>query len=106
MNPTTRRDTCGTVQGYRAHQRNHEVRCTPCRTVWNERCKKYRPEPRPTSQVLIEEIEWLLKAHQGSHYILKAVGYTGRENTLRSRLEKHHRADLARRLLNMEDQAA
>lgn len=105
-NPTIHRDTCGTEKGYRAHQRNKEERCQPCRTAWNNRCKKYTPEPPPKAAEVIEEIEWLLKAHQGTHYILKAIGYTGREHSLKSRLEKHRRPDLARRLLNMEDQAA
>jgi len=105
-NPTVYRETCGTAAGYRAHTHRGEERCEPCKKAWTKNCDKYRRPTTPNSQVLIEEIEWLLKAHQGSHYILKAVGYTGREGTLRSRLEKHNRADLARRLLRMEDQAA
>lgn len=103
---TIHRDTCGTPAGYRAHTKHNEERCEPCKKAWTERCKQYRPQTRPSAQVLIEEIEWLLKAHQGQHYILKAIGYAGRESSLKSRLEKNHRTDLVHRLLNMEDQAA
>lgn len=104
--PAVHRDTCGTPAGYRAHTHRGEERCEPCKKAWTKNCEQYRRASTPRTQILIEEIEWLLKAHQGQHYILKAVGYVGRESTLRGRLEKHNRADLARRLLNMEDQAA
>jgi len=61
--PATHRDTCGTPAGYRAHRRRGEERCQPCLTAWNERCEKYRPESTPKIAEVIEEIEWLLKAH-------------------------------------------
>jgi len=105
-NPTVRREVCGTPAGYRAHRKRDEDRCQPCLTAWNDRCEKYRPEPTPKINEVIAEIEWMLSLNQGSGYILKAIGYTGREDSLRARLQKWGRLDLYRRLCMMEYEAA
>jgi hypothetical protein len=105
-NPTVYRDVCGTELGYRHHSKRTEVTCQPCRTAWNERCKKYTPQPSPKIAEVIAEIEWMLSLNQGSGYILKAIGYAGREEQLRSRLQKWGRMDVYRRLCMMETAAA
>jgi hypothetical protein len=97
--PTKHRDICGTVEGHRAHVKSKEARCQACADVWSI-------VSGPTTDELAAEIEWLLKLNQGSHYILNAIGYTGREKKLRDRLHKRGYGELAYRLLRMEDQAA
>jgi hypothetical protein len=107
-NPTVNRDICGTPAGYRAHTKRVEERCQPCKEAWTIRCRKYtKTAPTlPTAAEVIAEIEWMLSLNQGSGYILKAIGYTGREEQLRSRLQKWGRMDVYRRLCMMEQEAA
>jgi len=99
MNPTIIRPICGTDAGYRAHTKRVEERCQPCKTAWTERCKKYTHRTKMTAQEIAEEIEWLLSLNQGEHYILRAIGYQGRERSLEARLRDHGLQDVARRLL-------
>jgi hypothetical protein len=107
-NPTVYRDICGTELGYRTHTKRVEERCQPCKEAWTIRCRKYtKPAPTlPTVDEIVAEIEWMLSLNQGSGYILKAIGYTGREDSLRSRLQKWGRMDVYRRLCMMETEAA
>jgi hypothetical protein len=91
---------CGTRSAYRRHRAKGETACKPCITAntaysANERLKKGIP-PRATltTETLITEIEHLTGLGQGTDYILKAIGYVGREKQLRDRLQKHKRVDL------------
>jgi len=105
-NPTVNRDICGTENGYRHHTKRVEITCQPCRTAWNDRCKKYLPQPSPKIDEVIAEIEWMRSLGQGSGYILKAIGYTGREESLRARLQKWGRLDVYHNLIGEEYWAA
>lgn len=105
-NPTVHRDICGTENGYRHHTKRTEHTCQPCRTAWNNRCKQYTPEPSPKIAEIIAELEWMLSLNQGTHYILKAINYVGREQQLRDRLGKHGRLDLYHRVVSGEYMAA
>jgi len=107
-NPTVHRDICGTPAGYRAHTKRVEERCQPCKEAWTVRCRKYtKPTPTlPTAAEVIAEIEWMLSLNQGSGYILKAIGYTGREDSLRARLQKWGRLDVYHRLIGDDYWAA
>jgi len=107
-NPTVYRDICGTENGYRHHSKRTEVTCQPCKTAWTDRCRKYTKTGtgKPTIDEVIVEIEHMLGIGQGSGYILKVIGYTGREEQLRSRLQKWGRLDVYRRLCMMEYEAA
>lgn len=101
---------CGTPAAYRRHHRDGEPPCDPCGNAFRE----YRASLRRAGGVpkraaitdLIEEIEWLLHLNQGSGYILQAIGYTGKEASLDTRLQRHGYKDLARRLLMMDRAAA
>ena len=101
-NPTVARDICGTERGYRWHTKYNEERCQPCKAAWTERCKKYAPEYGPSSKEVAAEIDWLLSLNQGQHYTIKAIGYVGREVSLKSRLLRAGRPDLATKLAIME----
>lgn len=105
-NPAVYRDICGTENGYRHHSKRTEATCQPCRTAWNNRCKQYLPEPPPKIAEIIHEVEWMLSLNQGTHYILTAIGYEGREKSLQARLQKHGRLDLYHRVISGEYTAA
>lgn len=102
-NPTVHRDICGTENGYRKHGKRKEEPCQPCRAAWSIRCQKYNPA-RTTLDIteFITELEHLTGLGQGTDYILKAVGYAGREKQLRDRLQKHGRVDLFHRVCSEE----
>lgn len=105
---------CGTPGAWRRHKRRNETPCKPCteaiRASNRERKQKannHKPRPEiPTIQNLTEEIVFLLNAGEGTHRILNATGYTGRERALRSLLHKHGHHDLANRVLNPWELAA
>lgn len=103
-NPTVNRPICGTMQGYRKHQRLHEKRCTPCQqaALYN---RTGRIEKAMNDQEIAEEIDHLLKLSQGQHTILQALG-NPRKDSLQRRLYKANRPDLIPRLFHMQDQAA
>ena len=105
MKPTIHRPTCGTEKGYRSHQRNREERCQPCKSAWNERCKKYKPV-QPSADEVAEEIEHMLRLNQGHGYILTAIGYNGRTQALEKRMRQNGHAELARWAVNLERDAA
>lgn len=101
-NPPVIRDICGTNTGYRRHGKHNEERCQPCKNAWTERCKKYAPEAGPSAEEVAAEIDWLLSLNQGHHYTIRAVGYLGREVSLKSRLLRAGRPDLATQLAIMD----
>jgi len=106
MNPTIHRPTCGTVPGYRSHQRNKEERCQPCKAAWGERCKQYAPPAQPTADEIAAEIEWLLTLNQGHGRILQAIGYTGRLPALEKRMRTNGHKHLAKWADHLQKDAA
>ena len=98
-NETVERDTCGTWPGYRKHIRMNELTCPDCRAAATLHDNERRgTTPMLTANDLILEIEHLLSLNQGHGYILKAIGYTGKEKTLAKRLRANGRTDLMDRL--------
>ena len=107
MNPTTSRPECGTDKGIRLHTKHHEPGCEPCRAYRRERRNaEAGTRARVTVEEVIAEIEWFLTLNQGTHHIINALGYTGKEASLERRLQNHGRHDLAKRLVRPELVAA
>ena len=103
----TTRDICGTDKGYRAHISRHEKTCDPCRAFRkNKRNTQNGTRSRVTIEEVVTEIKWLLSLNQGTHYIIHALGYTGKEASLERRLQNNGRHDLAKRLIRPELVAA
>ena len=97
------RPECGTDKGARIHTARHEKACEPCRAFRRERRNtKAGTRSLVTAEEVIAEIEWFLSLNQGTHHIIKALGYVGKENSLERRLHHHGRGDLAKRLLRPE----
>ena len=93
----------GTNFGWKVHRNNNETPCDACQ----EARDKYQPrEPSQTIEELVEEIRFLLNAGEGTHRILQATGYTGREKVLRARLHLNNQDDLANRVLTPWELAA
>lgn len=81
--------------------------CTPCRESRNaeqrERRRAAAPQgPPPGSDELIEEIRFMMSLRQGHAYILRAVGYTGREAALKNRLQRHGCLDVYNDLMGID----
>jgi hypothetical protein len=103
--PAKSRKQCGTAEGHRQHVKRDEQDCEPCAAAWVERLKEPRHSHIPSAAEVAEEIEWMLKLNEGTGYILHAIGYTGRENALRTRLALHGYNATTSKLLGA-DQAA
>lgn len=106
---------CGTPAAWRRHRRNNETPCQPCTDAIHahDQGRKKRPNKgiytmgtQPTSAELIQEILFLLNAGEGEARILAATGYTGRAPSLRSRLSRERRNDLAARIFTPWELAA
>lgn len=104
---------CGTPAAWRRHRRRNEEACEPCtqaiRAANRERKRRlygYKPRPEPTGPALVEELTFLLNAGEGEARILEATGYTGRAPSLRSRLSREGRPDLAARIFTPWELAA
>lgn len=94
---------CGTEQAYKRHKYRGEEPCETCATAHNERTGHHS---KITIEDLIAEIRFLVNAGEGTHRILQATGYLGREGTLRSRLTQAGQHHLAQQALNPWDLAA
>lgn len=108
-NPAQRRSECGTQNGYRLHSRRSEHQCADCLEANRIYKKQWRidgTEKAMTNEEIAAEVEHLLRLNQGSHTILKALGYTNNPGTLERRLQRAKRKDLIPRLFHMQDQAA
>jgi hypothetical protein len=104
---TVHRDTCGTPQGYWQHEKRKEHPCDPCKADrLHRRNARKGTTPKLTIEEVVTEIQWMLKLNQGSGYIIHALGYTGRETSLATRLQRNGHHALSSQLFNMEDQAA
>ena len=92
--PPTDTGVCGTPKGTKRHWRKNETACRPCldayavyRKTQGPRPKRRLEEPRnPTVQEIAAEIEFFLRCGEGTHAILKALGYAHNPASLRSRL--------------------
>jgi hypothetical protein len=62
--------------------------------------RKRTPYNRTPTPDLIEDITFLLNAGEGEQRILTATGYTGREQALKARLQKHGQTHLYHRITN------
>lgn len=98
---------CGTRASFK-----RGCRCEPCADASRAYTAGYRakagirPRTSMTTQEIIHEIEFLLNAGEGTHRIITALGYLGKEQSLKSRLYRAGRTDLTNRILRMEEQAA
>lgn len=107
--PARHRAQCGTQKGYRTHSRRGEHQCPDCAEANRIYKKTWRidgTEKAMTNEEIAAEVEHLLRLNQGSHTILKALGYTTNPTTLERRLQRAKRPDLIPRLFHMQDQAA
>lgn len=89
--PPTETGACGTSTGYDRHAKKGEYKCQPCRDAEAQRKRKYSKyaTPKPTAADIAEEIQFFLHCGEGTHAILKAIGYTHSPKNLRARLKKH-----------------
>lgn len=91
---------CGTLPAYKRHKAHGEQPCQPCITAFRDekrresaaRYRRNHPNPKTqntiTTEDLINEIRFMLRAGEGTARILQAVGYTGREKALADRLQR------------------
>lgn len=105
---TTTRQPCGTPAAYK-----RGCRCTPCKDARREYdvARRLKAGIKPANETMntaevINEIEFLLKAGEGEHRIIQALGYVGRENTLLRRLYRAGRNDLATQIFKQWELAA
>ena len=101
---------CGTRAAWRRHHAANETPCHPCvmaNRAHNTMMRRKKGVPiKATTEDLVEEITWLLKAGEGEHRILAATGYTGRAHSLRDRLTRNGHAQLGDRIFNGWELAA
>jgi len=101
---------CGTPAALKRHRYHNDPPCDVCLKADRERAEVVRrakgiPE-HITTEELIQELRFLLNAGEGTHRILTATGYKGREHSLRTRLGKAGHHQLAAQILNPWDLAA
>jgi hypothetical protein len=97
--PAVTRDICGTTTGHRKHRTMGEEHCQPCKDAEAARCRikraaRPRPERRPNTLEIVQEIDWQLSCGQGWGTAMHAVGYTSTASLAR-RLNRAGRNDLA-----------
>lgn len=111
MNPPVTRPICGTVQGHSRHKKLGEQRCAPCKAAAateqrKQRAGIYKPKPAEAAQYVAEEIRHMLALNQGHGYIIRAVGYQGREHSLERLLHRYGQRNLYARLMGDQSAAA
>ena len=97
---------CGTPAAVKRHRYHGEPVCETCKQGDRDRAETRRrqngiPE-RPTTQNIIEEIQFLLSCGEGEHAILKATGYTGKPTALQTRLQRAKRSDLTAQIFGWD----
>lgn len=92
-----------------AHNQPVDPPCLEANREYEAARRQARGATRKTgmnSRELVSEIEFLLKAGEGSHRILTATGYVRNPGSLKDRLRRAGRTDLTERVLRMEEMAA
>lgn len=119
---TITREICGTHRGYYKHRKNGEPRCQPCKDAYAIHQQDYRTDrangvvrtvrtqvradgvrqPRISTPEIVAEIRHLMSLGQGHAYILRAVGYAGREAVLKNRLQRPGYGDVYNELMGVD----
>jgi hypothetical protein len=105
--PPSDTGACGQYRGARRHTRKGEETCPACKEARRDYQRKRLGIEGITGAInandLIEEIEFFLSAGRGQYEILKAIG-NPKPDTLKQRLARHGRSDLATRIYNMDEE--